>query len=106
MANHDVGVVVNDLLCFVQNKVECVPMEKLKPILVSGFKEEAIMMARDVLFETANNLQGHEEMNVRKQVHRQTGKSSVGEMNVQDILKIFTECIRLGLSLPKFAAII
>ena len=44
MADNDVCVVVNDL----QNKLESVPVENLKPIIVGGFKEEAILIARDV----------------------------------------------------------
>ena len=90
MANHDVGVVVNDLPCFAQNKLECFPVENRKPnIIVGGFKEEAILTARDVLFE---GLQGHEKLNLKKKTHRQTGKSYIGELNVQDLLTLVFLC--------------
>lgn len=98
-------VVVNDLLCFVQNKLECYPAEKLKSVIISGFSDELISVARDILFDITSKHEKRNDVNVRKKGHRQTGKATVVEMNVADIMKIFTESFRVGMSLPRFAAI-
>ena len=80
-------------------------MEKLKPVIVGGFTSEVISAARDVLFDTVDERDKGKEMNVRRKGHRQTGKLTVTQMNVSDIAKVFTERVRVGVSLPKFAAI-
>ena len=84
-------VVINDLICFVQNKLEGYPVEKLKPIIVDGFTSEAITASRDLLFDMVNERDQRKELNIRKKVHKQTGKTTVTQMNVSDILKVFTE---------------
>ena len=63
------------------------------------------MAARDILFAAVESFQGHEAINIRKAYHRQTGKSSVAAMEVSDIFKVFVAAIRVGVTLPNFAAI-
>ena len=99
---------MTDLLCFVHNKLECVPIEKLKSIIVAGFQEDVVVAVPGAaIFDVFNGLQNREELNVTNRAHRQTGKSSIDEMNVQDILimKLLSESTRLGTSLPKYAAV-
>lgn len=77
-------------------------MRSSRPILVVGFKNDLVVATRYVIFDVVNRLQHHEELNVtRKRVHLQPGKSSIGNMNIQDILKVFLSL----LDLPKFAAV-
>ena len=92
MEARSVDVVVNDLLCFVQNKLECYPVEKLKPVIVGGFTNEVISAARDVLFDMVDERDKGKEMNVRsyRKGHRQTGKLTVTQMNVSDIAKVLS----------------
>ena len=103
--NEACDVIVNDLLCFVQNGMENSPADTLKPIAVEGLTQASISAARDILFAALESCEGHEAINIRKAQHRQTGKSSVAAMEVSDIFKVFVSAFCVGLTLPKFAAI-
>ena len=82
--------VINDLLCFIQNGIESVPVDYLKPLVIDGFNDSAISSARNVVFESLESCEGHEAISIRKSRHRQTGKSPIAAMEVSDIFKVFT----------------
>ena len=72
--------IVNELLCFVQNKVEVLPLDVLVRICTEFYSYEIISAAKDILFQTAITRQ--------RKIQRKHNKSKT---SLEDIVKVFLE---------------
>lgn len=72
--------IVNELLCFVQNKVDVLPLDALVRICAEFYSFEAISVAKDLLFQTVVTRQ--------RKIQRKINKSKT---SLEDIVKVFLE---------------
>lgn len=50
-------VVICEVLCFIRNKFDKLPASQLKPILVSFYKDEDLISAKDLLLKEVHRAQ-------------------------------------------------
>ena len=75
--------IINELLCFVSNKVSSMPYDMLSKLCTDFYKEEDISCARDILFNIT------EDQHQRRRVnHRGNDKK---HRNMLDIINVFLE---------------
>ena len=76
--------IINEILCFISNKINVLPYDVLVKLCVQSYDEIAIEEAKDILFETAFN----DRAAPRKVKRRGSNKKCT---DIQDILNIFLE---------------
>lgn len=72
------NIIINELLCFVQNKISVMDEESIVRLVVSAFSEEEIDIAKDLVFCTIST--------THRQVSRRKNKQ---QRNVEDIISLF-----------------
>ena len=85
--------IINELLCYVQNKMENMPTDELCKIVIEFYTGGQIESAKTVLYESCEEVDG-ERMKKRKQPNKHLN-------NVRDIIDRFNE---VGLAAPQFVA--
>ena len=91
------------VLCFLQNKIQYVPGNKLVDIVASGFKPLQIEKAKEQLFEAASAIA--ELSHIRSKKHKSTGGNSKEVRLVGDMVTLLAEADRLGCVLPTYVAV-
>ena len=87
---------MNDLLCFLQNKVHYVPVDTLVEVVVGGFDAGQIEKAKEQLFEAVTTCS---QLNhVRNKKHKSSGGKSKEIRVVSDMVALLQEADRLGCS--------
>ena len=94
MATTDSGVVINELLCFVANKMECLPPETICQLCLNTFSETDIESSKKQLFDLCS------DENTPRIIHRKGPKKS--NQNLEDIVKLMHE---RSSDIPTFVAL-
>ena len=94
MATTNSGVVINELLCFVANKQECLPPETISQLCLSTFSEGEIESAKKQLYELCC------DESTPRIIHRKGPKKNA--QNLEDIIKLMHE---RGTDVPTFVAL-
>ena len=94
MATTNTGVVINELLCFVANKQECLPPETISQLCLSTFGEAEIESAKKQLYELCC------DESTPRIIHRKGPKKNA--QNLEDIIKLMHE---RGSDVPTFVAL-
>ena len=92
-ADPNSGLVINELLCFVVNKSECLPPEAICQLCLSSFSEDEIEKAKKMLYELCT------DKNIPRMVTRKGPKKMA--QNMDDIIKFVHD---KGSDLPTFVA--
>jgi len=87
------AIIINELLCYILNKVDSVPQDTLVQLISENFNDDEIETAKSLLCM-------HVEDSVKAGNRRGQNKK---QLNIQDIYKMTLECDR-G-ELPKFVAL-
>lgn len=87
------GLVINELLCFVVNKSECLPPEAICQLCLSSFAEDEIEKAKKMLYELCT------DKSIPRMVTRKGPKKMA--QNMDDIVKFIHD---KGSDLPTFVA--
>ena len=88
------GLVINELLCFVVNKTDCLPPESICQLCLNTFKEKEIEEAKKMLYDLCSD-ESTARMIVRK------GQKKTAQ-NMDDIVKFIHD---KGSDLPTFVAL-
>ena len=86
------GVVVDNLLCYLSNKVDIIAQDTLVQLCASTYDENEIRQSRDVLYELCQS--------ASRMLKRQGPKMK--EQTLDDMIKLLHE---MGDDVPKFAAV-
>ena len=100
------AVVVCGVLCFIQNKMQCVPLDTLGNVVKKGFGPDMIETAKKLIFDAVSKWKEHSH--VRKISRKNTGSKLKAEADVEDILHLLMEadtCTRAQVKLPRSVAI-
>ena len=85
--------IINETLCYIQNKMDNMPTDELCKIVIEFFTGGQIESAKTMLYESCEGIEG-ERMKKRKQPNKHLN-------NVRDIIDRFNE---VGLAAPQFVA--
>ena len=100
-------VLISEALCFISNNYDKQPSSQLKPILVSFYKEDELVEAKDILKERVRRAltSANNDMELPRLPGRQ-GKDKV-KQTTDDILKLFTIVDEQNLKdhMPRYAAV-
>ena len=97
------SVVVCSVLCFIQNKMSYLPVEKLGEVVTRGFGENEVGQAKDLMFEVAANFL--ELKGFRKKVRKNTGHKRKVEAGVEGILELCYAADGSNIGIPRFVAV-
>lgn len=75
------NIVINELLAFVNNRIDVMDEESISRICISAFSESDIVAAKDLLFDSISTT-------LRKKVRKRSGKSL---RNIDDIICVLKE---------------
>ena len=89
----DMATIINELLCYILNKIDSVPQDTLVHLIAENFNEEEVEAAKSLLC-------AHVENSLKTGNRRGQNKK---KLNIQDIYKMTLECDRGGL--PSFVAL-
>ena len=92
-ANSD-GIVINELLCFIQNKLDVLPVDSISQLCVSTFCESDIEEAKKLLYDTCSD-----KTSTRFKKRQGVNKSHA---NIADIIRLLQE---IGDDVPQYAAL-
>lgn len=95
------SLVHNELLCFMSSKINVVPFETLVKICTDFYAGDAILEAKDLLWDTVIAEHHGERRNIRR---KNTGSCSKERADCEDILKALQVCDKEGTIMPKFCA--
>ena len=101
--NDSGAVLVSGALCFLQNKIHCVPLDTLGKVVKRGFEVEEIETAKSLIFEAASTVT--ELSHVRKKTRKNTGTKQKTDADVDDIIQLLVEADRVNATLTRFAAV-
>ena len=91
----------NELLCFMTSKINVVPFEALVKICTDFYPGDAILAAKDLLWDTVITEHHAERRNIR----RKNGTCSKEKADCEDILKALQVCDKEETPMPKFCAV-
>ena len=103
LTSDDGAAVVCGVLCFAQNKMGYLPVDKLQEVLVRGFGEVEIERGKELVFEAAGKFP--ELKSIRKKARKNTGHKKKAEADVEDILEVLYAADRLKIDLQRFAVV-
>ena len=96
------SLVRNELLCFLSSKINVVPFETLVKICTDFYSGDAILEAKDLLWDMVIAEHHGDRRNIRR---KNTGSCSKEKADCEDILKALQVCDKEGTTMPKFCAV-
>ena len=100
--NNSSDVVVCSILCFLQNKMHCAPLNTLGDVMKKGFDAGETKRAKLLIFDAASKEK--ELSHVRKITRKNTGTKKKTEAD-ENIIRLLMEADAYKVSLLRFATI-
>ena len=94
-------IIIDELLCFITNKLDIVPCDDLVTLCTKTFDETTIRESKLTLFNACHRGPEHEAPPDGIKYRKCKGSNSA-ENNIKDVITLFQE---LGADAPKFAAV-
>lgn len=95
----------NELLCFLANRLHCVPYEALLKTCLEFYSMEQIQSAKELLWDEVISTVFAARKEMRHIKRKNTNAGSKEKADMEDILKALQVCDREGTTLPHFYAI-
>ena len=92
--------IINEFLCFIQNKVNTMNIEEIIMLCLKSFKDEEIARAKKILQDICNETKVPTEA---ERLRRRTGTNK-GRRNIEDIIGMFHDLGTPVFAAPVFAA--